>query len=64
MTGMPAPALSAATALAAAGLGAWVICFGIAMAAYRRRERALDASVDQRASAHVGRDPAILAPPS
>ena len=55
MAGMPAPALSAATMLAAAGLGAWVICFGIAIAAYTRREGALDASVGQRAPAHVGR---------
>ena len=55
MAGMPAPALSAATALAAAGLVAWVICFGIATAAYRHREGALDATVGERASAHVGR---------
>jgi hypothetical protein len=44
MAGMPAPALSIATALAAAGFGAWVICFGIAIAAYMRREGAPDAS--------------------
>ncbi|HXH06629.1 MAG TPA: ABA4-like family protein [Vicinamibacterales bacterium] len=42
LAGVPPLALSAATALAAAGFGAWVICFVVAMAEYVRRKGALD----------------------
>ena len=48
MAGMPAPALSAASALAAAGFGAWVICFVVAMAEYARRKEPVDGRLPSR----------------
>lgn len=39
LAGLPSAVLSASSALAAAGLGAWMVCFVLALAEYRRGSR-------------------------